>query len=679
MSLTRMDSARDSGGAHAWPVAVLFVGALVYWSPILADPAGRIAGGNGDPLFIAYIVSWVADHFGDAALWNPPFFHPASGVLAYSDHLLGPSVVAWPLVAGGASPILIVNLLAIFASVLTSLALYIWLRDSGFSAVGAGAAALTVTYTAWRHLQISHPQLQWLAFLPIALLCYARAIEGRAGVAWIWAGGAALALQTLFTPSLGVSLMPLVIIWVVAASLLARRTSPAYWASVGGSLAIVGLVNLPIAGHYWRIADTLERSPVEIALHSAAWIDWISSQHHWLYGDALRFTGGWERELFPGFGWIAVAGIGVVATVRARQPVPLAGLLTAAIAFWATAGVSPDGPSWASLPYEVFRQYVPGGKQVRVPVRFVLLAAVFLAPPMAAGWTSVHAAVARRLPARAARMIAFLLAGAVVAEALAGVAMFEPASTLSAGRLPVSTESEAVMIVPLAEAVGPRREIERMWSARLAGVRIVNGYSGVESPLYRRLRDLQAAEPDHAVQRALYALLHRYGVATIVAERPVPSMIDESTLVQVAPGVFRIPDSVARVRVDRFEMGRGAGLILTDSGWSYPEQNERESWVWSVQPRATLQIPLGGVPRRRISLLARSQSAGDALELWWNGRRLGVQTLGADPRLHAFSLPPGESAADWIDLELRGPVPVRLPGNPDPRALGVCVFEIRLE
>jgi hypothetical protein len=93
-------------------VGVLLIGGLAYWSPIVIDPVGRIAGGNGDPLFMAYIVSSVAGHFGDAALWNPPFFHPATGILAYSDHLFGLSAAAWPLVAAGASPILIVNLLA---------------------------------------------------------------------------------------------------------------------------------------------------------------------------------------------------------------------------------------------------------------------------------------------------------------------------------------------------------------------------------------------------------------------------------------------------------------------------------------------------------------------------------------------------------------------------------------
>ena len=112
-----------------------------------------------------------------------------------------------------------------------------------------------------------------------------------------------------------------------------------------------------------------------------------------------------------------------------------------------------------------------------------------------------------------------------------------------------------------------------------------------------------------------------------------------------------------------------------------PERNERESWVWSVHARATLQVPLGGVPRRQISLLARSQSAaGDPVALWWNGQRLGMQIIGETPRWHSFSLPETAAhGADWIDLELRGPRPIRLPGSRDPRALGICVFEIKLE
>jgi hypothetical protein len=234
-------------------------------------------------------------------------------------------------------------------------------------------------------------------------------------------------------------------------------------------------------------------------------------------------------------------------------------------------------------------------------------------------------------------------------------------------------------MVPLYGPTGPRGEIARMWSARLAGVPIVNGYSGHESRLYSQLWNLQQSGLDAEGQRALYALLTHEGVNTIVATGPAPGWIDRARLLENAPGVFHIPDEARTLQVDRMVMGRNAGLVVTAAGWSYPEHNDRESWVWSTSQRATLRIPLGGVRRQSIAVLARSQSdGGDELEVWWRGRRLGVQPLNTTPRFLEFRLPEAVAGEQWIDLELHGPRPIRVPGNPDPRALSVCLFEIRL-
>src|SRR5918996_1907524 len=107
--------------------AGLGVVSLVYFAPILLDPATRVAGGAGDPMLVAYIVTWVAEHLWTSAAWNPPFLHPAENVLAYSDHLYGLAVLSWPAVVAGAPPTLLLNLLAWAAVFLTSLALMAWL------------------------------------------------------------------------------------------------------------------------------------------------------------------------------------------------------------------------------------------------------------------------------------------------------------------------------------------------------------------------------------------------------------------------------------------------------------------------------------------------------------------------------------------------------------------------
>src|SRR5262245_32619405 len=112
-ALDHPEAEGTEGRDRALAGAAILIAAFVYWWRILAHPAERVAGGTGDPLLIAYLVTWVGQHLGDAALWNPPFFHPATGVLAYSDHLLGLGTLAWPLVQAGVSPVAIVNLLSI--------------------------------------------------------------------------------------------------------------------------------------------------------------------------------------------------------------------------------------------------------------------------------------------------------------------------------------------------------------------------------------------------------------------------------------------------------------------------------------------------------------------------------------------------------------------------------------
>lgn len=660
-------------------MAALLIAALAYWSPILADPGGRVAGGNGEPLLIAYILTWVAEHLADAELWNPPFFYPATGVLAYSDHLIGLGTLAWPLVKADLPPGVIVNVLSIAASLSTSFAVYVWLRDRGSAPVPAAAAAIIVVYSAWRHLQVAHLQVQFTAFLPLALLCYSRAIEAPGQGRWAWLGSAALALQTLFTPSLGVYLAPLTIVWLIVASLLVRRGTWRHWTLLATSLTVVPLVNLAIAPHYWALGEMLHRSTVEVARHSATWMDWISAPPHWLYGEALAFTRGRERELFAGIGFAVVTLVGVVTVVRASDRLAIAGLVTAALAIWAATGVTVSSQSAAHLPYELFFRLMPGGAQVRVPVRFVLPAAIFLAPAIASGWSTILAAIAARQPGVTASIVTLLLAGVVSAEALPERARFDAALPLSSHAVPVEAGRDAIVMLPLAAPYGPHGEIARMWSARLAGVPIVNGYSGHESSLYRHLRYLLDTTPDAEGQSALYALLRDNGVSTIVAAQ-ASAWVDSSRLRQTAPGVFHIPDEARMLHVSRLEMGRGAGLVVTESGWSYPERNERESWIWSTSQRATLRVPLGSEPRRTIALRARSQSdAGEELELWWRGRRLGVRPLSKGPAFHEFRLPAAANGAGWIDLELRGPRPIRVLGNSDIRALSVCLFEIRLE
>jgi hypothetical protein len=325
-------------------LAALGVVSLVYWTPILIDPIERVAGGSSDPMLVAYIVTWVAEHLFAGQVWNPPFLHPDPNVLAYTDHLFGLAFLAWPAVVMDVPPTVIVNTISWLAFFLTSVTLFWWLRDSHGDVVPALAAALTVTYCTWRTQQLPHPQIIFVPFLPLTLMFYARAIERR-GPEWlVWIGAALLAFQTLCSPSLAVFMVPLVCLWIITTTVIVGRRELRLWIVLGLSLVVVGMVNLPVALHYWQLGGTLERTPVEVARFSVEWRDWLSlPANHWLYGDRLAFTRGLERELFPGIGFLAVLTIGIAAItasdragVGSRWP----GIVTAAFAIWAATGPS---------------------------------------------------------------------------------------------------------------------------------------------------------------------------------------------------------------------------------------------------------------------------------------------------------------------------------------------------
>jgi hypothetical protein len=447
---------------------------------------------------------------------------------------------------------------------------------------------------------------------------------------------------------------------------------------MAAALAVVVLANVPVVVHYWNVGAGITRDPIEIARFSVSWGDWISAPPtHWLYGDRLGVTSGAERQLFPGLGFVLVLALGLWWWVRHRDRVEVvAGAVTAAMAIWLSTGLATSAflvpLHW---PYELLYRYVPAGDNIRVPARFVVVAGLFLAPVLAAGWQAVHARVHARLPPGWATPGLLVLLASVATEALARPAWFEAAPDLQTEALPRGVESGGVLFLPLAEAVGPVREVRRMWMARTSQVALVNGYSGNVSPLYARLRSLQRAGTDEGTLRALYSWLRHVGVDTIVIEEPSSPLFDPSLLEPMAENVYRIP-SVAPPAFETAPMD-GVGLIAAQEGWSYPERNASDSWVWSTSRRAALVIPMDGRPRHTLSLRANSLVLAP-LEVWWNGTRLGVQPVGLTPGWLDFPLPPAAAAAGWSAFELVGPAPTPVPESPDPRRLGLCLFEIRL-
>lgn len=660
-------------------VAGLFAASLAYFAPVLVDPFTRVAGGAGDPMLVGYIVTWVAEHLGTADAWNPPFFHPARNVLAYSDHLYGLSVAVAPLVAAGVPVTLIVNIVAWSALFLTSAALFVWLRDGGRSAWAACAGALTVSYCAWITQQLSHPHLIFLPYLPLALVCIDRVITRRAPLSWLLAAAALLIAQTLTATSLNVFLLPAIAAYI-AARLVMERAHRRLWLASAAMLLGVAIANVPLALHYWSLGSSFQRSPVEIARHSATWIDWMSAPaRHWLHGSRLAFTVGEERELFPGIGFAVLSILGAVTAVRSRSVTrssTLCAVIVAALALWAATGPSSRGISLTHLPYDVLTLLMPGVRNVRVPARFVILAAIFLAPAIADAWQRLFEALQRRAVRRsAAAMLSAVLVVAVVAEGVAGPAIYEPVTFVGTPVPSPQIKSGAVLFLPL---YGPAGEIRRMWNARASGVPTVNGYSGHPSYLWEAMRYLHPAPLTDDIRRLFYSRLLAAGVDTVIVEEDGSPVVDGRHLQRLDDRAFRITPASTGSLPRTIALGRGAGLLVPEIGWSYPEQSETESWVWTLDRHAEMSVPMDGGAVRSLELRVRALRDGSPLKLSWNGQALGTRVVSTSSRVVRFELPAEATRAGWTRFALAGPEPIGVSNSEDPRRLSVCVYEIAL-
>jgi hypothetical protein len=276
-----------------------------------------------------------------------------------------------------------------------------------------------------------------------------------------------------------------------------------------------------------------------------------------------------------------------------------------------------------------------------------------------------------------AATLTIVLAAIAAAEAVPGFVSYAAAPDLREEALPSELASGAIVFLPLSS---PGVETRRMWLAQRSGVPVVNGYSGHVSPLWEAINHLQAGETDEPSRRAFYTRLLDAGVDTIIADAPSGPLIDPELLRPVGDRLFRIPQDIRFPTLSQIAMGRGAGLLLPESGWSYPEQGETDSWVWSLDRQATLAVPMDGTPHREIALRVQSLDRSDPLELqlWWNRRLLGTQQLTREPGIVAFPLPEAATRTGWTRFEVVGPDPRPVRGSADRRWLGVCVFDVML-
>jgi hypothetical protein len=265
-----------------WTVAslVFAVLAIVHTWPLVTEPGTLSRNDNGDAQLNEWIVAWIAHQLPrhPLQLFQGNIFYPAKDVIAFSEPLVVPALMAAPALWLGASPVLAMNLLMLLGFALTGLATYAlvfkWTGDR-LAAIAAGSLYAFNTHTLTR---LPHVQALHAYGLPLSLLLADRLIAAPA-VTIAVALGACMAMMAYTSGYFVVfaTVMIAVVLLVRMADWI-RRIAP-----VAGMFALsavtAGILTIPLLIPYHRVAveQHMVRPLAEASMYSATFTGYLAA------------------------------------------------------------------------------------------------------------------------------------------------------------------------------------------------------------------------------------------------------------------------------------------------------------------------------------------------------------------------------------------------------------------
>jgi hypothetical protein len=475
---------------RALPLLLFAALAWLNTYPISRDAGSRVSY-EGDPLLNSLILAHSAPTLArePARFFELPAFVPYREALAFSEHLLFPSLLAWPLLAASGNPLLAHNLLVLGFLTLSGYCMFLLARRLTGDVAAASVAGVLFGGHTFLINEIPRLQIQAQFFLPLGLLALLEHFERprlRSAAAF-----AAAALLCGLSNNYYLVYMPL--LFGLALPWLVGRCAPGQRRRAVAQLALcllpLAVIFVPLALRYLSVAHRfgfVRELPMGIGLEKYMSV----RPENWLYGELLpgaRLQT--QAAHFTGFVPLALAALALAARRRESR-----GLLTTAalgVVGFALLSLGQDmalfdhrlGPG----PYRLLFALLPGFSLIRIPERLALLAMF---------WLAVLAALGARLllerGGRARRLLAPVLVALVAAEHLS-----IPVRSI---RLPVGDEVPEVYRWLRGQRAGRVAELPFYgpWLNRLDSLpmyfeigsarAIVNGYTGFYPPAYAFLR-----------------------------------------------------------------------------------------------------------------------------------------------------------------------------------------------
>lgn len=375
--------------------------ALVFTWPLATVIGSEIAWDMGDSLFNSWVLLWTGGQVlaflsGDFSalnrFWHGNIFFPERLTVAFSEHLVPQMVQALPILAATDNVVLAYNLLFLSTFVLSGLGMFLLVRELTGSPVAGFVAGLAFAFAPYRVAQFSHLQVLSAQWMPFVIYGFRRYFETRERRPLI-GGTVALVVQNLscgyyllfFAPFVGAYVVYEMTVRGLVRDWRLWRT----WITAG----VVALVlTFPFMRPYLEVrqhSGVGVRSQTEIAAFSADVHAFVTpAEPLRLWSGRLPAFDKPEGQGFPGLTIVLLAFFGSLAgfvRTRSAHPGPrsVVGYFVISAVVAATLALGPQitmgGTVLGTGPYAWLVAYVPGFDGVRVPARFLMVVALFLA------------------------------------------------------------------------------------------------------------------------------------------------------------------------------------------------------------------------------------------------------------------------------------------------------------
>ena len=491
-------------GELAIVIGIFSVLAITSMHWVVRNISAALPGDLGDPLLNTWILAWDAERFlhGLDGFWDAPMFFPYPSSLAYSEHLLGVAIFTAPLQWLTDNPILVYNLAYLASFVLAGTGMYLLTTSITGSRLAGMIGGMAFAFLPYRADQASHLQVLLYGWMPVGLWGLHRYFySGQRKMLIVFA--LAFVLQGFSNGYFFYFFAAIVVIVACVEVIYRVRQRPIMLVDLTCTALLMGAMVAPIAIAYLDVRTdmSLVRTRSEMVMFSADTTSYLhASPDLSLWGNTLQ-GGGLETKLFPGFGLLTLAALGLI-TPFAFKTASKTNLKRLAATYGTVAAVSfvislgPE-PSFDGIlltttgPYDWLLSVIPGFDGLRVPARSAI--AVFLGLAVLA--SIAMRCLVDRLSRRAAIAVTLVIMTVIAAEGYHTRRMvpFHPdgpeaerATTEWLRQLPPGP----AIVLPFYERTDHVPNTMRSVYATLQhGHPLVNGFSGFSTPLVRYFED----------------------------------------------------------------------------------------------------------------------------------------------------------------------------------------------